>query len=85
MRPGERRHLFFLGVGDSVAGRGVPRHLISTRLEHGTRKGYRLAVTETTNKVSQDIFRKLGFFERVWGSYLSHRFARRAVFASIAE
>ena len=85
MRPGERLPLFFLGVGESIDGRGVAQHLISTCLEHVTRKGYRLAVTEVTNKVSQHIFRKLGFAERVWRSYLSHRFAGRAVFTSIGE
>ena len=85
VRPGESLHLFLLGVAESVAGRGVAQHLISTCLEHGARKGYRLAVTEATNKVSQHIFRKLGFAERVRRSYLSHRFAGHAVFASIAE
>lgn len=84
-RPGESLHLFLLGVAESFAGRGVARHLVSTCLEHGARKGYQLAVTEATNKVSQHIFRKLGFAERVRRSYSSHRFAGRAVFASIAE
>ena len=85
IRPGESLHLFLLGVARSVAGRGVAQHLVSTCLEHGMRKGYRLAVTEATNKVSQHIFRKLGFAERVRRSYSSHRFGGRAVFASIAE
>ncbi len=85
VRPGELLHLFLLGVAESVTGRGVAQRLVSMCLEHGARKGYRLAVTEATNKVSQHIFRKLGFAERVRRSYLSHRFNGRAVFASIAE
>ena len=85
VHPGESLHLFLLGVAESVAGRGVAQHLVSTCLEHGARKGYRLAVTEATNKVSQHIFRKLGFTERVRRSYLSYRFDGRSVFASIAE
>ena len=85
VRPGESLHLFLLGVAESVAGRGVAQRLVSACLEHGARKGYRLAVTEATNKVSQHIFRKLGFAERVRRSYQSHRFDGRAVFASIAE
>lgn len=85
VHPGESLHLFLLGVAESVAGRGVAQQLVSTCLEHGARKGYRLAVTEATNKVSQHIFRKLGFAERVWRPYQSHRFNGRAVFASIAE
>ena len=84
-RPGESLHLFLLGVADSVAGRGVATQLVSACLEHGARNGYKRAVTEATNKVSQHIFRKLGFTERVRRSYLTHRFSERAVFASIAE
>jgi hypothetical protein len=40
---------------------------------------------EAEEKVSQRIFRKLGFSERVHRSYQDHRFDGRAVFASIAE
>ena len=83
--PGESLHLFLLGVAESVAGRGVAQHLVTTCLEYGVRKGYQLAVTEATNKVSQHIFRKLGFAERVRRSYFNHRFGGRAVFESIAE
>jgi len=85
VRPGESLHLFLLGVAQSAAGRGVAQQLISTCLDHGARQGFRLAVTEATNKVSQHVFRKAGFAERVRRSYLDHRFAGRAVFASIAE
>ncbi|HSB16806.1 MAG TPA: GNAT family N-acetyltransferase [Bryobacteraceae bacterium] len=83
--PGESLHLFLLGVAESAAGRGVAQHLVTTCLEYGARKGYQLSVTEATNTVSQHIFRKLGFVERVRRSYSSHRFAGRAMFASIAE
>ena len=84
-RPGESLHLFLLGVAESSGGRGVAQQLVTRCIENGARKGYRVAVTEATNRVSQHIFRKLGFAERVRRSYLSHRFAGRAVFASIAE
>jgi ribosomal protein S18 acetylase RimI-like enzyme len=85
VRPGESLHLFLLGVSDRVAGRGVAHQLVAACLEHGRRRGYRLAVTEATNKVSQHIFRKQGFVERVQRSYATHRFEGRQVFASIAE
>ena len=84
-RPGEELHLFLLGVSDRVAGRGVGRRLVEACLEHGKRKGYRLAVTEATNKTSQHIFRKLGFVERVERPYADHVFDGRQFFASIAE
>ena len=85
VRPGESLHLFLLGVSESVGGRGVAQKLVETCLKNGTSRGYRRAVTEATNKVSQHIFRKQGFVERVRRSYGTHRFDGRAVFASIAE
>lgn len=85
LRPGESMHLFLLGVSDRVAGRGVAQQLVAACLDHGTRRGYRVAVTEATNKVSQHIFRKQGFVARVQRSYEAHHFEGRQVFASIAE
>jgi ribosomal protein S18 acetylase RimI-like enzyme len=85
VRPGELLHLFLLGVAESGAGRGVAQQLVSTCLEHAARKGYRRAVTEATNQVSQHIVRKLGFVDRVHRSYEAHRFDGRAIFASIAD
>lgn len=81
---GESLHLFLLGVGEAAAGRGVAQQLVSKCLEHGARRGYRVAVTEATNKISQHVFRKLGFTERVRRSYESHEFEGRNAFESIA-
>lgn len=83
-RPGESIHLFLLGVAESVVGCGVAQQLVTACLQLGASKGYRLAVTEATNKVSQHIFRKLGFVERARRSYETHRFDGRAVFETIA-
>ena len=69
----------------AVAGRGVAHQLVAECLKHGASRGYRLAITEATNKVSQHIFRKQGFVSRVQRSYLTHRFNGREVFASIAD
>ena len=85
VRRGELLHLFLLGVSDSVAGRGVAQQLVAACLELGLRRGYRMAVTEATNMVSQHIFRRRGFVERVQRSYEAYRFNGRQVFASIAE
>jgi ribosomal protein S18 acetylase RimI-like enzyme len=85
VRHGESLHLFLLGVSHRVAGRGVAQRLVTACLEHGACAGYRVAVTEATNKVSQHIFRKQGFVERVQRSYEAHRFGGQSVFASIAE
>ena len=85
VRPGESLHLFLLGVSERAAGQGVAQQLVAACLEHGARRGYRVAVTEATNKVSQHIFRKQGFVARVWRSYQTYRFDGREVFGSIAE
>jgi len=85
VRPGESLHLFLLGVDSFVTGRGVAQELVATCLKRGARRGYRMAVTEATNKVSQHIFRKQGFSECASRSYESYRFGGRRVFAPIAN
>jgi ribosomal protein S18 acetylase RimI-like enzyme len=85
MLPGESMHLFLLGVAREFSGRGVAQHLIAECLANGARRGFRLAVTEATNKTSQHVFRKQGFGERVHRSYKDHRFEGQAVFGSIAD
>ena len=82
---GESMHLYLLGVAESATGHGVAKHLVAECLETGARKGYRVAVTEATTKVSQHVFGRLGFSERVHRSYEQHRFNGRAVFASVSE
>jgi ribosomal protein S18 acetylase RimI-like enzyme len=82
---GEQLHLFLLGVSERVAGRGVAQELVRECLDNGSQLGYRSAVTEATNRVSQHIFRKAGFVDRVQREYGAHVFEGRAVFESIAE
>ncbi len=81
--PGESLHLFLLGVADAFGGRGVAQQLVRACLDNGKRKGYTVAVTEATNSVSQHIFRKLGFVDRVRRSYRDHRYQGRSFFADI--
>ena len=85
MQPGESIHLFLVGVALGFAGKGVAQQLVADCLANGERKGYRVAVTEATNKTSQHVFRKQGFAERVQRSYKDHRFEGQAFFNSIAE
>ena len=84
-RPGEAIHLFLLGIAENAAGRGVAQQLVTACLKLAASKGYQRAVTEATNQVSQHIFRKHGFGERVRRSYGDHRFNGRAFFESIVE
>jgi ribosomal protein S18 acetylase RimI-like enzyme len=83
--PGESLHLFLLGVSERFRGNGIAHELVAECMANGSRQGYRVAVTEATNKTSQHIFRKQGFAERVRGSYSDHRFEGKAWFTSIAE
>jgi ribosomal protein S18 acetylase RimI-like enzyme len=85
VRAGESLHLFLLGVAQQFTGQGVAHQLVTNCVANGLRKGYRVAVTEATNRTSQHIFRKLGFVERARLLYRNYRFDGQAVFASIAE
>jgi ribosomal protein S18 acetylase RimI-like enzyme len=83
--PGDALHLFLLGVARPFARQGVAQNLVAECLALGKRYGYRRAVTEATNVVSQHIFRKLGFTDRVRRSYADYRFHGQPVFADIAD
>ena len=85
MRPGDYLHLFMLAVDPQFGGRGIAQGLVASCLENGKRKGYRRAVTEATGVVSQQVFRKLGFEERLRIRYRDFRYGGEAVFASITE
>ena len=78
--PGESVHLYLLGVSPRFAGQGIAQRLVAESTATAARRGYRLAVTEATNRTSQHIFRKQSFVERVQGSY-----ALNPVFASIVD
>ena len=83
--PGESVHLFLLGVAEKFGGRGIGSELVAQCMANAARKGYRVAVTEATNRTSQHIFRKAGFTVRARGSYGDHRYQGVAYFAGIAE
>lgn len=80
---GEYLHLFMLGVDGQFAGRGIGQGLVQACLENGLRKGYRMALTEATGRVSQRVFRKQGFVDRFSVSYRDFRYEDAFVFASI--
>ena len=82
--PGDSVHLFLLGVDRRFARQGIGQGLVEHCVAEGCRHGFRTAVTEATNPVSQHIFRKLGFVDRVARVYAAHRFDGTPVFASIA-
>ena len=81
---GESLHLFLLGVRERYARRGVAQRLVTESLALGRERGSRGAVTEATNLVSQHVFRKLNFVERVRRSYKDYRLRGAAVFDGIA-
>jgi ribosomal protein S18 acetylase RimI-like enzyme len=81
---GDSLHLFLLGVRERYTRRGVAQRLVAESLAIGKERGYRTAVTEATNLVSQHVFRKLDFVERVHRSYKDYRLRGQAVFDAIA-
>lgn len=85
IQAGEAIHLFLLGVSPRFSGRGVAQGLVSACLTNSMTRGYRLAMTEATNRTSQHVFRKLGFVERVRRPYADHRFNGRVYFHAIAD
>lgn len=85
MFAGDALHVFLLGVRRGFAGRKVAQALVEACLTNGRAHGYRLAITEATNNVSQHIFRKAGFVARAARSYRDHRFGGQCVFASITD
>jgi len=76
--PGQYLHLFMLGVDPTFAGRGIAQRLVAACLETGRQKGYTHAVTEATGVVSQHVFRKLGFVDRLRAPYQDYRYGGRA-------
>jgi len=80
---GEYLHLFMLAVDEQFAGRRIGQGLVEACLENGFRKGYRRALTEATGRVSQHVFRKLGFVDRFSVSYRGFRYEDQVAFASI--
>lgn len=85
IRPGQSLHLFMLGVDPHFAGRGIAQQLVAACLANGRQKGYTHAVTEATGVVSQHVFRKLGFTDRLRTAYQDYEYGGRRVFASIRD
>ncbi|MFV1999590.1 MAG: GNAT family N-acetyltransferase [Acidimicrobiia bacterium] len=82
---GESLHLFLLGVSQQFERRSIGHHLVDTCLANGAARGYRSAITEATNLVSQHIFDRRGFVRRAAVSYADYRHDDLPVFASIAD
>ena len=85
IEPGTTLHVFMLGVDQRFAGRGIAQRLVGASIANAVALGYRTAVSEATNLVSQHIFSKLGFVTRAQVSYGDYRRDGRATFASIAD
>lgn len=85
IEPGNFIHLFLLGVSQEFSGKGVAHRLVSECLANGIDRGYRMAVTEATSPMSQHIFRKQGFVNRVHRLYETHSHDGHKPFMSIAD
>jgi ribosomal protein S18 acetylase RimI-like enzyme len=83
LRVGDSLHLLMIAVTHQHTGSKVAQNLIQACLENGIRKGYKAAVTEATGVVSQHIFRKCGFVDRIEISYKTFTYHGKRVFATI--
>ena len=81
----EYLHLYMLGVAPEQRGKGIAQTLVSTTLEHGMEQGYKVAVTEAANQISQHVFRKTGFTPRCEISYGQFTYNGDSVFEAISE
>ncbi len=82
---GKFLHLFMLGVAPDAGGRGIAGTLVRLALENGKKRGYDVAVTEATGKISQHVFLKQGFSECFRVAYQEFRYDHEAVFEGIAD
>ena len=83
LRVGEYLHLLMIAVTHQHTGKKVAQNLIQACLENGIRKGYKTAVTEATGVISQHIFRKCGFVDRLEIPYKTFTYQGSRIFASI--
>jgi ribosomal protein S18 acetylase RimI-like enzyme len=83
LRVGEYLHLFMIAVTHKHSSEKVAQNLIQACLENGIRKGYKTAVTEATGVISQHIFRKCGFVDRLEIPYKTFTYQGSRIFASI--
>ena len=80
---GECLDLAMLAVDRAHGGHGIAQQLVCACLAGGGDKGYRRAITMATNRVSQRVFKKLGFTELFSVAYSDYTFEGNRVFASI--
>jgi len=80
---GQHLHVLMLATDRRYRGRGVAQRLVAAIVENGLELGFRHAVTEATGVVSEHVFRKAGFIERLRIPYASFRRDSATPFASI--
>ena len=81
----EYLHLYMLAVSPQHRGKGIAQTLVSTTLEHGIKQGYKVAVTEAANQISQHVFRKTGFTPRCEISYGQFTYNGDSIFEAISD
>ena len=81
----EYLHLYMLAVAPEHRGKGIAQTLVSTTLEHGIKQGYKVAVTEAANQISQHVFRKTGFTSRCEISYGQFTYNGDSIFEAISD
>lgn len=81
----EYLHLYMLAVSPQHRGQGIAQTLVSTTLNYGAKQGYKVAVTEAANQISQHVFRKTGFIPRCEAQYGQFTYEGDRVFEAISD
>ena len=84
-QPGAYFHFFLLAVSQKTQGQGVAQALVRSALEVAHHKGYQTAVVEATGPISQRVFRKAGFVERVEITYKNFAWQGNYPFTGIED
>jgi len=63
--PSDAVHVVVIAVSISYRGKGVAQQLLDLSMEHARARGYMRAVVEATGVVSQHVFAKAGFTNKV--------------------
>lgn len=83
--PGSCLYLFMVGVHPEMTGNGIAKKLFRETLGNAESKGYKSAFSMTTNLISTNALKNIGFLSIKTLHYQSYYFQGRPVFSSITD
>jgi ribosomal protein S18 acetylase RimI-like enzyme len=83
--PSKFLHIFMIGVRDDHSGKRISYQLLEACLKGAGERGFRRAITEATNHISQGVFRRIGFTETYLVRYEDFEFMGQKPFETIRD